>query len=186
MIETNFLRCQTTPIFAGLGDTYLCREMLQIHQGWKSGLRSMAPLLSLQDWDSLASVWKRSRECGENAKETFPKSVEEPSSAIPSPMRCRHLPSCLPASATAQEHAGHRGLIRDPDIGRNMVDRAASRFRWAVMPIGFHLAGYARENLDESGFPVRGKIMRTRALRDALQTVFSTRREALGNVRGTD
>ena len=54
-----------------------------------------------------------------------------------------------------------------------MVERVARRRRWAVMPIGFHLAGCAYvRNLDETGFPVAGRTMRVHALRDALQTVF--------------
>ena len=41
------------------------------------------------------------------------------------------------------------------------------------MLVGFHLARFACvKNLDETGFPVAGRILRVHVLRDAFQTVF--------------
>ena len=62
--------------------------------------------------------------------------------ARPASDRCNRLPSCLsaPAAAQARRAAGHRGHVRDSDIGRAMVERVARSCRRAVMPTGIHLA----------------------------------------------
>ena len=44
--------CQTTSIFAGLGNTYLRQEMTAVWRGTKPWIKSAEPLLDLPGWGS--------------------------------------------------------------------------------------------------------------------------------------